>query len=341
MNIRKKDIIVLGECFVEYALAKKNQLHLLGIGGDCLAVACAAARLGSKVDLISAIGLDTFGDTIRNECARENVDVSHALSVDGYNGIYAVEENDPELREFVFYRPGNAALSVNSKMIQEEHIKSARIVHASSITQSISPDARKSVFKAFELSHLHGGMISYDPNLRLRLWPLDSAKEAIWSVLPFIDVIFASAPDESKVLFGLERPVDIIGFLWDHGINVVVVKNGAEGCVVGYDGKVEEIPAVPVKNPVHYTCVGSAFCGGFLHGIASGLDPFKAARIAVFAASYKLEHAGSIHGLPKAKDLGPLLSENSRRGRKVKSTGVAEVYPTTYPTTRRLLLPST
>jgi 2-dehydro-3-deoxygluconokinase len=299
---------VLGECFVEFALLPKNRTKFLGLGGDCLTVAAAAARLGSKVDLITAIGLDPFGEYIRQECNKENIDLSYAQSVEGYNGVYASNTGDADLREFAFYRPGSAALSFSSAMVHDEHIRRAKIVHSSSITQSVSPGTRKAVFKAFELCHLNEGMTSYDPNLRLRLWSLEDAKEAIWSVLPFIDVIFPSAPDETKVLFGYERPIDVIGFLWDHGINVVVVKNGEHGCVVGYDGKVEEIPAAPAPDPAFFTCVGSAFCGGFLHGIVRGFDPFKSARIAIEVAGRKLSGPGGVHSLPRSKDISNLLS---------------------------------
>ncbi len=270
-------------------------------------MAASAARLGSKVDLITAIGLDPFGEHIRQECGRENIDLSNAQTVEGYNGVYASTAGDADLREFAFYRPGSAALALNSSLIHDEHIKRAKIVHSSSITQSVSPGARKAVFKALELCHLNGGMTSYDPNLRLRLWSLEDAKEAIWSVLPFIDVIFPSAPDETKVLFGYERPIDVIGFLWDHGINVVAVKNGDQGCVIGYDGKVEEIPAASVAIPASYTCIGSAFCGGFLHGIVRGFDPFKAARIAVEVAARKLAGQGGMRSLPRSKEISHLF----------------------------------
>lgn len=303
MHVRKRDVIVLGECFVEFALGKNGCLECRGLGGDCVSVAAAASRLGAKVDLISAIGLDPFEDLIRDACGNEKLDLSYTSAVEGYNGIYGVYENDPESREFAFYRPGSAAPQIHPQQIHEDHIRNAKIVHASSVVQAISPTARKAVFKAFEMCHLHNGMVSFDPNLRLRLWSLEDAKQAIWGVLPFIDVIFPSAPDETKALFGYERPIDVVGFLWDHGLNVVVVKNGAGGCMVGYDGKIEEIEATPVNGVRHYAFVGSAFCGGFLHGIASGLDPFKSARIAVQAATFKLSRPGGVHGLATAKEL--------------------------------------
>ncbi len=307
MMIKKRDIIVLGECLVEYSLKNNQDLNLQGIGGDCLTTAVAASRLGSKVDLISVIGLDAYGEFIRSKCEEENINLFYTDKVNGYNGFYVSRKDDPEMRETFFYRPGDAARHINSSIVHEEHIKEAKIVHSSAIAQAISPSARKAVFKAFELCHINGGMTSYDPNLRLRLWDIEDAKEAMWSLMPFIDVIFPSAPEESKALFGYERPLDVVGFLWDHGVNVVVVKNGPNNCLIGYDKKIEEIEVAPVEGGKNYSFVGSAFSGSFLHGISSGLDPFKSARIAVKAAAIKLKRAGSIIGLAKSEDIEELL----------------------------------
>jgi 2-dehydro-3-deoxygluconokinase len=167
----------------------------------------------------------------------------------------------------------------------------------------VSKAARHSIFKSFHFAHSNDIMVAYDPNLRLQRWSLEDAKESLWSVLPLIDVIFPSAPDETKALFGYERPLDVIGFLWDRGISIVVVKTGADGCLVGYDGKIEECPQQQGNSITDITLIGSAFCGGFLHCIARGFDPFSAARFANSVALFKGIKGGGIDSLPAAADL--------------------------------------
>jgi 2-dehydro-3-deoxygluconokinase len=142
-------------------------------------------------------------------------------------------------------------------------------------------------------------MVAYDPNLRLQRWSLDDAKEALWSVLPLLDVIFPSAPEETKALFGYERPLDVIGFLWDRGVSIVVVKNGEHGCMVGYDGKIKELSVPQITQPVKYVeLIGSVFNGAFLHSIAKGNDPFAAAELAIKTASAKGITGNGIDSLP-------------------------------------------
>jgi len=111
-------------------------------------------------------------------------------------------------------------------------------------------------------------------------------------------------PDESKALFGYERPLDVIGFLWDRGVSIVVVKTGRNGCMVGYDGKIEEFPLPQCDGtPNNLTLIGSAFNGGFLHSIARGHDPFTAARFANSVALFKSVRPGSMCSLPSKEDL--------------------------------------
>jgi len=237
---------------------------------------------------------------------RLGVNIDHVVTCGGYNGIYFTSSRYPEQREYLFHRPGNAAESITPSLIYDDLLDNCKIVYASSELQSVSKTTRHTIFKALEFAHKNNTMVAYDPNLRLQRCSLDDAKENLWAVLPLVDVIFPSAPDESHALFGYERPVDIIGFLWDRGVRIVVVKTGSGGCVTGYDGKIEEIPQEKSTEPISsVTLIGSAFVGGFLHLIARGRDPFTASRFANAVAFFKGIKGGGIPALPTVSDLKP------------------------------------
>ncbi|MBN1760728.1 MAG: hypothetical protein JW863_20535, partial [Chitinispirillaceae bacterium] len=251
-----------------------------------------------------AIARDPFHGLLRERLTAQGINIDHVVTSHGYNGIYFTSNRFPEQREYLVHRPGNAAQQIVPSMIYEDLIENSRIVYASSELQSVSKAARHTIFKAFHFAHSNDIMVAYDPNLRLQRWSLEDAKESLWSVLPLIDVIFPSSPDETKALFGYERPLDVIGFLWDRGISIVVVKNGADGCLVGYDGKIEECPQEAADETIaDITLIGSAFCGGFLHCIARGFDPFSAARFANSVALFKGIRGGGIDSLPTGDDL--------------------------------------
>jgi 2-dehydro-3-deoxygluconokinase len=305
--IRDFDLLVIGETFVEMRcdgdIAVSNN-YQKAIGGADIVTAVTAARLGSAVSLVSAIACDPFHSFVRESLLEQGINIDHAITSQGYNGLYLTSPRNSDDREYLFHRPGSAAHSITPALIYDDLIENSKIVYASSELQSVSKAARHTVFKAFNIAHIKDIMVAYDPNLRLRLWSLDDAKECLWSVLPLVDVMLPSAPDESKALFGYERPLDVIGFLWDRGVSIVAVKNGDKGCLVGYQGKIEEFPFPATREPVSdLTLIGSAFNGGFLHSIARGFDPFTAAQFANNVALFKGIKGGTVSSLPTKEDL--------------------------------------
>jgi 2-dehydro-3-deoxygluconokinase len=301
------DLLVVGETFVEFHC--KGDIAVADsfdkdVGGTDITVAATAARLGSAVSYVSAIGRDPFHTFVRERLLAEGINIDHVVTAQGYNGIYFCSERHPEEREYLYHRPGSAAASITPAMIYDELVDTCKIVFASSELQSVSRAARHTVFKAFHYAHSNDIMVAYDPNLRLHRWGLDDAKECLWSVLPLLDIILPSAPEETKALFGYERPLDVIGFLWDRGVSIVVVKDGAKGCLVGYDGKIEEFKQSDAADAsADLALIGAAFDGALLHRIAKGRGPFEAAEFANRAAQIKAQRGGGIQGLPTAADL--------------------------------------
>ncbi len=307
VHIRDYDLLVIGECFIEFRAendVNRNNSYEKDIGGADVTVAATAARLGSGVSMVSSVARDPFHSMIRERLQGQGINIDHVVTNTGYNGIYFTCSKHPDQREYLIHHPGSASGFIVPSMIYDDLIENCKIVYASSELQSVSRAARHTVFKAFHFAHSNDIMVAYDPNLRLQRWSLDDAKESLWSVLPLLDVIFPSSPDESKALFGYERPLDVIGFLWDRGVSIVAVKNGPNGCVIGYDGKIEEFPQENVSEPINdVTLIGSAFAGGFLHCIARGFDPFTAARFANSVAMFKALKGGGINALPTHEDL--------------------------------------
>ncbi|MDR0307522.1 MAG: PfkB family carbohydrate kinase [Chitinispirillales bacterium] len=302
------DLLVIGECFVEFACENdvvKNNSFQKDIGGADIVVAAAAARLGSGVQLISAIAHDPFYSFIRNQLTSQGINTDHVIPCQGYNGLYFTSNSHPESREYLIHHPGTANRHIKPSRTYDDLVEKSKIVYASSELQSVSKATRHTVFQAFHFAHCNNTMVAYDPNLRLNRWEsLDDARECLWSVLPLVDVIFLSSPEESKALFGHDKPWEVIGFLWDRGVDIVVVKMGSCGCMVGYEGKIREFPVPDIDQSfTSPTLVGSAFNGGFLHSIAAGYDAFESAELANSVALYKGIKGGGIDSLPTSHEL--------------------------------------
>lgn len=306
-HVRDYDLLVIGETFIEFQCDGDitiSESFKKDIGGADTYVAVTAAKLGSGVSFVSALGRDPFHTFIRERLQSQGINIDHVTTCEGYNGIYFLSARYPDDREYLFHRAGSASCNITPSMIYDSLLQNCKIVYASSELQSISKATRHTVFKAFHSAHIHDIMVAYDPNLRLQRWSLDDAKESLWGVLPLLDVIFPSAPEESKALFGYERPLDVIGFLWDRGVSIVAVKTGKDGCMVGYDGKIEEFAVPDLSKPFSYPgLIGSVFNGSFLHSIARGNDPFTAAEFALRISSIKGMNGNGISCIPSCDTL--------------------------------------
>jgi 2-dehydro-3-deoxygluconokinase len=183
------------------------------------------------------------------------------------------------------------------------YIGGARVLHVSGISQAISPSCRETVLAAVRLARELGVLVSYDPNLRRKLWPsLAEAQAAMQEVLPFADIVLPSAPDEMTELLGVRTSEEGIERLWAAGVGTVAVKLGEKGCLLGHEGRLIAIPPFVPGAVVDATGAGDAFDGAFLHGLMDGLSADEAARLAVVCAGLSLRKRGAIGGLPHREE---------------------------------------
>jgi len=77
---------------------------------------------------------------------------------------------------------------------------------------------------------------------------------------------------------------------------IVVMKSGADGCLVSWQGRVAAVPAAPAKV-VDTTGAGDAFAAGFLYGLMAGADPVASARLANALAARIVSVEGCIYGV--------------------------------------------
>jgi sugar/nucleoside kinase (ribokinase family) len=76
---------------------------------------------------------------------------------------------------------------------------------------------------------------------------------------------------------------------------IIVMKTGADGCLVSWERRVAAVPAIPTKV-VDTTGAGDAFAAGFLSGLLAGADPVACARLANALASRIVAVEGCVYG---------------------------------------------
>jgi 2-dehydro-3-deoxygluconokinase len=301
------DIVAMGEPLVEFNQVRGTvaRSYLQGFGGDTSNMAIAAARLGARVAYVTRVGDDAFGREFLALWAREGVDTSGVVSdPEAPTGIYFVTHG-AHGHEFSYLRRGSAASRMRAEQLPDDVLRSTRLLHVSGISQAISGAATDAVFAAIATARAAGALVAYDPNLRLKLWPLARARAIIMATMRDLDWCLPSL-DDARVMFGDVPPAAIVDACHAAGARGVVLKLGAEGCVVSDGTQREHVPGHPV-DAVDATGAGDCFDGAFATRILAGDDAVMAARFANVAAALATTGFGAVAPLPTRQAVAAAL----------------------------------
>ena len=295
------DLITIGESLIELSadtkLADADVLSRY-YGGDTLATAVAAKRMGSNVGFITKVGDDYFKDYLLESWQNEGLDISKVSVVKGYNGVYFVARPENEQKQFSYYRKKTAACSINVNDIDKDYILSSKAVYSSGITQSLSVNAREVVKEVFKLAKENNILVAYDPNFMEDIWTLEEAKEALFEVLDYIDVLFLNTTKQGRELI-TKSINDAIKYFWDKGVKTVIIKSSKEkGYYLGRNGEVVFVSFYTTSDLKDTTCAGDAFNGAFIHEILQGAAPVEAVKFASIVAGLQSQNIGAIKSIP-------------------------------------------
>jgi 2-dehydro-3-deoxygluconokinase len=299
------DIIAIGEALYELNQPDDGASFVPGYGGDTSNALIAAARSGASTGYFTAVGADRFGRALVELWRAEGVDASRVM-VNGaaHTGIYFVTHG-PDGHEFSYLRAGSAASRVTEADIPADYVGAARLLHVSGISQAISSSAADAVFAAIDIARRGKVLVSYDTNLRLKLWPLARARAVIHEAMKSVDIALPGL-DDARQLTGLDDPDAIVDFYMRLGAGLVALTLGKQGALVATPQRRERVASIPVEA-VDATGAGDAFDGAFLAEFLRADDPFAAARFANVAAALSTRGYGAVPPLPtRAQTLAAL-----------------------------------
>jgi len=301
-------IVAMGEPMVEFNAVRSDapDTYVRGFGGDTSNMAIAAARLGARSAYVSRVGDDAFGRALLRLWADEGVDTRGvATDPTAPTGVYFVTHG-PSGHEFSYLRTGSAASRMDAATLPLDVIRGARLLHVSGISQAISASACDAVFGAIDAAKGAGARISFDPNLRLKLWSLPRARAVIAATAAQCDWFLPSL-DDVRTLSGLSDTHEILHWCHLLGAPVVVLKCGPEGVIVSDGRSVERVGGHHVAT-VDATGAGDCFDGAFAARTVAGDDLFAAARYANAAAALATTGYGAVAPLPRDADVRALLA---------------------------------
>ncbi|KAE8701394.1 Fructokinase-2 [Hibiscus syriacus] len=240
-------------------------------GGAPANVACAIAKLGGNAAFIGKVGDDEFGHMLANLLKKNGVNSEGiCFDKDARTALAFVTLKTDGQREFMFYRNPSADMLLKESELKLDLIKQAKIFHYGSISL-ISEPCRSAHLAAMKAAKQAGVLLSYDPNVRLPLWPShEAARDGIKSIWNEADFIKVSDDEVEFLTKGDPQKDDVVLSLWNDNFKLLIVTDGPNGCryyTKKFKGKVDGFQVKTVDT----TGAGDSFVGSFLLSVAN--DP--------------------------------------------------------------------
>ncbi|MCR6107759.1 sugar kinase [Salipaludibacillus agaradhaerens] len=322
--LRSIDVVTIGESMVLFQPSPEGtipyaSLFASSVGGAESNVALALSRLGKTSRWISRLGDDPFGKMILSTLAGEGVDVSHVITDDQHPTAVFFKESkgygDPNV---YYYRKNSAASYFSKEDISSSWFLGAKHLHVTGITPALGLKTAEMVSEAMKRAKEQGLTISFDPNIRKKLWREDEARETLLPMVALCD-LFIPGIHEVKLLVG-ERAndVDYAKACQHLGPQMVAMKLGSEGAYMQFGNEFHREPAYRVNHIVDTVGAGDAFCAGLLSVLLDEEDPFnivtlrrsvsQAAKRAAAMGALATQFKGDWEGSPTLQEINSLIT---------------------------------
>ena len=318
------DVVTLGALLVDFIPYKSDEnpnIMIKSAGGAVANVTASLSKLGLQCGFIGKVGDDSFGHFLKSEMERLGVN-TEGLMLDESNktALAFVDYNENSERFFNFYRKGSADLNIRFSEVNTKLINECRVFHFGSLTLAEEP-AREATINAVKYARNKGKIISYDPNYRESLWQSKAiAKEMLSLLVPYCDIIKLSE-DEFQLMTDTDYLIRGIANLLKAGVKLILISQGANGCVIASKKGIKQLPAYNV-DVVDTTGAGDCFFGSFLYKIISGgkaVEEYSIEELSEFAdfanasASICAKGYGAIPSMPSLEEVEKHMLETNKK----------------------------
>ena len=266
-------------------------------GGKGANQAVACARLSGnvagaqQVAMVGCVGDDAFGATLRSALVGDGIIDSHITTLPGVaSGIASILVDDNGQNSIVIAGGANDLLSPAHIDAAKALIEQADIV----VLQLETPMA--TVVHAIKLARSLGKTVVLNPA------PAASLPEG---VLELVDYLIPNEI-EAAMLAGVSPEGADVKALADAlqklGSDNVIITLGSKGVHAALYGGDYTFPAEAVKA-VDTTAAGDTFIGGFVAGLASGMDEAEAIGQGQRAAAWSVTKPGAQTSIPHLHEL--------------------------------------
>lgn len=259
--------------------------------------AIALSRLGLRAAWISRLGDDPFGRLVRNRIEAEGVEVHAATDAQAPTGIYFKERRAPERVGIYYYRSGSAASRLSPSDVPTDLFHRSRLFHFSGINLAITGELPRATLHALALAREHHVPVSFDPNLRPRLWDIEAARPALLPLIQDLELLL-SGEGEISALLGERDLAATLRELERRRVRIAVIKRAGAGAIVSAEGRVISVSPAATGRIVDSVGAGDAFNAGFIAGQLRGLSLDDCGRLGSAMGAAALAGSGDYETLP-------------------------------------------
>jgi 2-dehydro-3-deoxygluconokinase len=313
-----RKVVGIGEAMVEFAPIGDNSFRR-GFAGDTLNTCWHIAKIireHGEVGYFTRVGQDAFSSEFLDFLETNGLDRQFiARDAERAIGLYVISLNGAE-RSFSYWRDSSAArrLADDADALAAA-VEGAGLIHISGITLAvIGKQGRRNLLRTLDAARRKGGLVSYDPNVRLRLWSdREEMKAALREAFDVTDIALPSFDDEAQ-LWGDGDPEQTAARIAALGVGEIAVKNGADAAFLFNDGAVNRISTPTVETVRDTTGAGDSFNAGYISARLVGMSPVAACTLGQRVAGEVIGHFGAL--APEAR-LEPFYRDISAHEREV------------------------
>ncbi|MBR0152919.1 MAG: sugar kinase [Lachnospiraceae bacterium] len=301
----KKEVLVVGAALTDLqiapvpmdimsrAITPMESFHLT-IGGDAPNEATILARLGRQVSLMTMIGDDEPGQVVLRHCRENGIDTSaFRIRKDMPTAINVGLVSSEGVRSCITPRYSNLWQYGPEDLDYSALTEGYRILSFASLCtfERIDGKPLADFFRAAKSAGLticadmNSGMVDFTDKI-------DEYRE----VLSYVDYFFPNR-GEAAIMTGETDPERMADTFLSWGVKHIIVKTGADGCIIKSPSEHHVLPAYTKAVCVDETGAGDNFAAGFICALLEGKSFLECAQYATAVASICIEHVGTCTGV--------------------------------------------
>lgn len=309
-------VITIGETMASFVPFEQTSLSYgppikMRIAGAESNTSIGLVHLGHPAAFITRLGTDHLGKYVLRMIRAEGVDASYIISDPEYpTGIMFKEPSFHQETTVYYYRNGSAASHLRPLDLPEQAIASAKILHFTGITPILSSSCKETIFAAIEIASANGCAISFDPNIRMKLWKNNDYRPLMRDIISHSTYLLTGL-EEAKILYDSDNITKLSKTILSSGTTqCLVIKDGSNGAYICDDSGVTKIPPASC-NCIDPIGAGDAFNAGFLSGILESKTFTESGAIGAICGASVTESMGDTEGMVSKTELDRILNNVS------------------------------